>query len=164
MWTCLKCGEESEDQFGACWNCGVERGSTKVGPKGPDRGAGPERNVPGAASNGGTEQKKPKGLAKRYSNAYAVANALVALGSVVKAIGVILAILIGLVSLIVGSQTSASIGLAGAVMGIVLGLVVYLLGVLLAALGQILRATLDTAVNTSPFLDDKARKEIMSLP
>jgi len=22
-WTCSKCGEENEGQYGACWNCGV---------------------------------------------------------------------------------------------------------------------------------------------
>ncbi len=24
-WTCTSCGEESESQFGACWNCGASR-------------------------------------------------------------------------------------------------------------------------------------------
>ncbi|MDJ0841973.1 MAG: DUF2007 domain-containing protein [Acidobacteriota bacterium] len=26
-WTCVECGEESEGNFHACWNCGAQRGS-----------------------------------------------------------------------------------------------------------------------------------------
>lgn len=25
VWRCLRCGEPSESQFGACWQCGAER-------------------------------------------------------------------------------------------------------------------------------------------
>jgi hypothetical protein len=28
MWTCNKCGQESEDQFDSCWNCGADRESS----------------------------------------------------------------------------------------------------------------------------------------
>ena len=27
---CPKCGEEVEDQFDECWNCGAERGDDRV--------------------------------------------------------------------------------------------------------------------------------------
>jgi hypothetical protein len=29
-WKCLKCGEEVEDQFDECWNCGAERPGTQT--------------------------------------------------------------------------------------------------------------------------------------
>jgi rubrerythrin len=29
-WKCPKCGEEVEDQFDECWNCGAERGDDRV--------------------------------------------------------------------------------------------------------------------------------------
>jgi hypothetical protein len=69
------------------------------------------------------------------------------------------------------------IGLAGSesalggfslVIGLVLAVIVggggFILGTLLAAQGQVLKATLDTAVNSSPFLSNDQRVEIMSLP
>lgn len=28
MWACTNCGEQIEDQFDVCWNCGVERKGT----------------------------------------------------------------------------------------------------------------------------------------
>lgn len=29
MWTCIKCGEEHEDTFDDCWNCGTSRDGTE---------------------------------------------------------------------------------------------------------------------------------------
>ena len=25
MWQCIKCGEQFDEQFDTCWNCGIER-------------------------------------------------------------------------------------------------------------------------------------------
>ena len=43
------------------------------------------------------------------------------------------------------------------------GILLFVLGTLVAAQGQILKAALDSAVNSSPFLNDPDRAEIMSL-
>jgi hypothetical protein len=43
------------------------------------------------------------------------------------------------------------------------GIIIYVIGVLVSAQGQILKATLDTAVHTSPFLDDDQRLIAMRL-
>jgi hypothetical protein len=43
------------------------------------------------------------------------------------------------------------------------GLLFYLLGVLVAAQGQTLLASLDSAVNSSPFLTNHQKAEILSL-
>jgi hypothetical protein len=39
MWTCQKCGEKVEDQFGACWKCSTPRtGPPGDVPENPDGG------------------------------------------------------------------------------------------------------------------------------
>jgi hypothetical protein len=43
------------------------------------------------------------------------------------------------------------------------GILLFVLGPLVAAQGQILKAALDSAGNSSPFLSDPDRAEIMSL-
>ena len=48
-------------------------------------------------------------------------------------------------------------------LGVFLGLVFYIMGVVVSARGQMLQASLDTAVNTSPLLDNRRKIEIMSL-
>jgi hypothetical protein len=44
-----------------------------------------------------------------------------------------------------------------------IGLLFFLLAVLIRAQGQILKASLDSAVNSSPFLTNDQRPKIMSL-
>ena len=39
----------------------------------------------------------------------------------------------------------------------------WIFGALISSQGQLLKATLDSAVNTSPFLDDSERARMMSL-
>jgi hypothetical protein len=74
--------------------------------------------------------------------------------------GIIGAIIIALIAVMASqAAASAAVGLLGGLVfgGIWFGLF-FVLGILVSAQGQILRATLDTAVNTSPFLtnEDKA--------
>ena len=52
----------------------------------------------------------------------------------------------------------------GLVVGPVVGFVGWAIGVLISAQGQMVMATLDMAVNSSPFLSNEDRAEIMSLP
>ena len=97
-------------------------------------------------------------LTVRYRDAYAVASTIMGFGGVVKAIGVLLAGIVVLASL----ATSNDLGggravLGGLLLGAWIGGIIYLLGILTSAQGQILRATLDTAVNTSPLLDHEHR-------
>ncbi len=47
--------------------------------------------------------------------------------------------------------------------GLVLGAIGFLLGLLISSGGQIAKAALDAAVNTSPFLDNDERARAMSL-
>ena len=47
--------------------------------------------------------------------------------------------------------------------GVTLGVMLFLSAILVAAAGQFLTASLDTAVHTSPFLDDEQRAKVMLL-
>lgn len=102
-------------------------------------------------------------LMKRYRDAYYVANTTVAFGNGIKITGFVLAGLVffGVLAIGEGGGSRAVLALLSA--GLV-GLLFYFLGVLVAAQGQILLASLDGAVNTSPFLTNEQRAEIMSLP
>lgn len=106
-------------------------------------------------------------MRSRYRNAYQVARTIVGVGGSFKVIGVILSGLIVILSFMAITQTRSGMGLAMGILGLVIGLIVgaliYLIGVIVAAQGQILKANLDTAVNTSPFLTNDIRAEIMSL-
>jgi hypothetical protein len=95
-----------------------------------------------------------------------VARTIDGVGVTIKTIGLLLGALLALASLVTGSN--GGVGIAFAVMGIVLAgtiaAVLFLLGTLASAQGQILKAALDTAVNSSHFLTDQDRARVMSLP
>ena len=118
---------------------------------------------------GGVSQPRPNDVAlgrHRYSDAYAVARTVVGLANTVKILGAVIGVLVALTGLIAAGQAGSGIGAAAAFSGMVsgasIGLSMYALGVLLAAVGQILRATLDTAVNTSPMLTQDEVRAIVS--
>ena len=105
-------------------------------------------------------------LRRRYLDAYRVAKVIVWVGTVVKTVGKVC----GLVAFLVGAigaqhQTDAIIVqlIAGLLFGGMVFLFFFVIGVFISAQGEILKATLDTAVNSSPFLNNESRAEIMSL-
>lgn len=105
----------------------------------------------------------------RYRDAYLVARVTDGFGRLIKTIGIvasILLILVGIVLLSNGRGGDATTAMGGAIIafGIFVGVLLYLLGVLVSAQGQILKATLDSAVNSSPFLTDEHKATVMSLP
>src|SRR5438105_10188121 len=103
---------------------------------------------------------------RRYSDAYIVAATIVGFGDTIKALGVGFAAILLVIALIVGTKGIGGvlIALMIAVAAVGIGIVLYFLGIVVAAQGQILKASLDTAVNSSPFLPDAARARIMTLP
>lgn len=105
-------------------------------------------------------------LSSRYQDAYLVAKTINGFGAIIKGIGIVSAILISMVSIVLLTDTrlgSPLLSFIGVVIGILVGLFLYLLGVIVAAQGQILKASLDSAVNGSPFLDGTQKAKIMSL-
>lgn len=160
MWKCKKCGEELEDTFDTCWQCST-----------PDDGTSPRlpaSSTP-AASSSRTERGSsaaPTSVTKRYSDAYLVARAITGIGVLVKRIALILGGGILLISLFVlsrGDSSSTAFALMGIVAAFVAAIPIYILGILVAAQGEILKATLDTAVTNSPFLKTDEMAKVMSL-
>jgi hypothetical protein len=102
---------------------------------------------------------------KRYTDAYLTARAITSVGATVKILANLLGGGIALVGIIAGMKSVGFIGgmIIGAVLGAILATPIYVLGILVSAQGQILKATLDTAVNSSQLLNKAEMRKIMSL-
>ena len=123
------------------------------------------------SSGAGTASGFPASLARRYSDAYTEAHAVVAIGKLVKGIAVFLFIAIVIAGFVMASASEANYGrgeMNGMVAGIgfaLAGLIsvpTYVLGILVAAQGQTALATLDTAVNSSRHLKDDDVARVLS--
>ncbi len=146
MLTCPNCGSEVLPRERVCPDCGKDLVRTKPF---SSQSSGP---VPA--------------IRKRYKDAYLVARATGGFGTLIKAIGVIvgaLFVVVGLNFLNEGRGTQ-ELGIVSVGLGFVLGALFFLLGILVSAQAQILKASLDAAVHTSPFLTNRDRAAIMSLP
>jgi hypothetical protein len=109
-------------------------------------------------------------LTSRYSDAYRVAATAVVIGATLKILAVCAGGLALIVSMLPVSRAIAGAGsadstalLIGLVAAVLVGVPLYALGILVSAHGQVLKATLDTAVNTSPFLANEQKANILSL-
>ena len=100
----------------------------------------------------------------RYSNAYRVAKAITTMAEAVKIIAIVAGVILFLLGM---SGASSMMGVASLILGVIAAVIVggggFILSVLISAQGQVLKATLDTAVNTCPFLQNEQRAEIMHL-
>lgn len=110
---------------------------------------------------------------RRYKDAYHYARFIDTVGRVIKAVGFVgggIAILIGFVAAAEAQRRSSFGPDAGGVMilavavAISIVLTMWLWGMLWRAAGQFLKASLDGAVQGSPFLSDLEKAEVMSLP
>lgn len=112
------------------------------------------------------DSRVTQAITSRYRDAYTVATTVVGFGYTIKGLGILVGGVFALAGLVMSSNGGAGIfpAIAAFAFAIVSGLLIYLCGVFVSAQGQVLRAMLDTAVNTSPFLDDGARASAMSLP
>ena len=103
-----------------------------------------------------------RSVMSRYTDAYLVARTITGVGATVKVIAFVIAGGIALIGFVAGSQ-SAQYAIGGIILGAIIATPIYVLGILVAAQGQILKATLDTAVNSSPLLTKDEMRQIMSL-
>ncbi|MBC7932411.1 MAG: hypothetical protein H7Z38_17785 [Rubrivivax sp.] len=121
-------------------------------------------------ARGSLEERVSPEVVGRYSDAYRTARATVLIGNLIKVFGALLGLLVGggLFALVAtqGRLVGAT-GVAGGVAGLLAGGSIFafffVLGVVISAQGQLTRATLDGAVNSSPFLTNDQRAEAMSL-
>lgn len=108
-------------------------------------------------------------LGQRYRDAYLVARTTVGAGSVMKTLAVVVVVIVGLGSVLIAAQLTDEaqqlllIGVAATV-SVVTGFCLFILGILVTASGQLLMATIDVAVNTSPLLSNDQRERVMALP
>ena len=123
-------------------------------------------------------QKQNDVLVSRYADAYLVSRTIDTIGVVMKYAGVIGAAVIAsgaafAVLAVIGRPgalnferflTASIVGGAGMVVASTAGIIIFVLGTLMSAQGQILGATLDTAVNSSRLLTDGERARIMAPP
>jgi hypothetical protein len=98
-------------------------------------------------------------LEVRYSDGYKAAKAIVGFGNLVKTIGAVAGVIIALVAL----SMSGTLFIGGVLFGGLVWLGLFVSGIVICAQGQLLLATLDSAVNNSPFMDNSQRASIMSL-
>ena len=111
------------------------------------------------------EQKKKevaefaKKIAGRYSDAYRVAHSVTGIGSLVKGVG----LLLGFVLIVIGLSGDSAFGLLFIMQGIIIGFLFFIIGIVASAVGQMLKATVDTAINTSPVIRNSDKTRIMDL-
>jgi hypothetical protein len=109
-----------------------------------------------------TSERYSQSLSKRYSNAYRVSGFFTFAGGFTQVAGFIVAILL-LAGGFAAYNSNQAIAIAAAGAAIPLGVGSFVTGMLISAQGQMLRASIDTAINTSPFLTVEQRAQIMSL-
>ncbi|MDR3706782.1 MAG: hypothetical protein P4L33_00650 [Capsulimonadaceae bacterium] len=101
-------------------------------------------------------------VAKRYTDAYRVAKIFAFFGGFTKVLGFLIAALM-VAAGCVSYNPNQTMAVAAVGVGIVVWISSFVAGMLISAQGQVLKANVDTAVNTSPFLSDSQRATTMSL-
>lgn len=106
-------------------------------------------------------------VAARYTDGYRVARLLVAFGTTIRVLAVIAAVTMLVWRLWAYRpefRVPTSIIVAGLGWTAVVAFGGFVVGVFVSAGGQLLRASLDCAVNSSPFFSNQQRAQIMSIP
>ena len=103
---------------------------------------------------------------KRYNDAYKVARAIVFYGHSVQVIGTLIAVGVGAILLTWFNYQRAPQDISAFLsfmIGATLFTFFFIIGIMINAQGQRLKASLDGAVHSSPFLNDAQRAKVMSL-
>ena len=116
---------------------------------------------------GGHEPSGSLGVSpRRYSDAYALVSLIIGWGRSLQVLGAVVAVvatLAGVFSgLALGGVFFFPVALGGLLLGLVLGVQLFAQGTLMCAQGQMLLTSLDTAVNTSPFLSDSDKQRMLA--
>ena len=163
---CPRCEESIEDTYENSWcqHCGDPL-PAEIKKRLPKLVALLASNSPNEETIDSADSGPRSPVLTKYRDAYRVGATLVTLGTSIKILGAILAAIIFLGAL---SSGSGSFGGGGVVVGgvfvaVIVGVLFWVCGVVVAAQGQILQATLDNAVATSPFLNNQERARAMGL-
>jgi hypothetical protein len=105
---------------------------------------------------------------KRYGDAYLIAKVIVGAGTLIKLAAVVAGIITFLFALSFGLLHNAGINpnivfIGSFMISLPVPVAFYVLAVIVSAQGQMLKAMLDTAVHSSPFLADQDRADVMSI-
>jgi hypothetical protein len=104
-----------------------------------------------------------KSLGERYQDGYRVAGFMVLMGSITKiaslAIGAVI-LIVALTAGKVGGDLGVGVGIISAVLTALTG---FAMGVLISAQGQIMQSMIDTAVNTSPLIDNTEKAHLIGV-
>lgn len=121
------------------------------------------------AARGTFEEGVAPKVLGRYRDGYRAARTNVLLGILIRVLGALLGLAVLVILSVLGSSSGdgSGVGLEGLGLGLFFGFttfaVFFVLGVLVSSLGQLRSAALDAAVNSSPFLTNEERAEVMSL-
>ena len=108
------------------------------------------------------------GLWNRYSAAYRVSDGIVSLGKLVKIISVLIGLVFIISPFILRNEVPSllateQMGTASIIIGVSAIGSGWVWGLLVEAFGQMIRATIDIAVNTSPLMDTGSKAQFLGL-
>jgi hypothetical protein len=170
---CPKCGTENPANTMNCKNCRVNLkfalehfGQLESAEQEATQPEGEEKvspDVPQGAES--SRVSRVRSLRTRYADAYAVAHSAVSLGHIVQVVGIVTGILLLLFALSMASSIRLGTGgmIGGMILACAVAVLIYGSGTRIAAQGQSLLASLDSAVNSSPFLSDNQKADILGI-
>lgn len=172
--TCTACSTPLAPEAKFCTTCGAPRSAATVAPArvAPPPPATRSLADPQTEAYTPAIQARVDGLGTRYRDAYLVAEGLDRKGQAYKTLGVVVGLAGCLLLLLALGNLDNIQGMEGLVIGaggfllslaiLGSGLRLYGSGVALAAQGQMMMATLDTAVHTSPFFSPEQMLALVS--
>ena len=134
-------------------------------------GTAPTRPASSASATGDVRVSRAQKLSKRYLDGYRVARYVVGVGMLWKVFGFVfggIGVLVG-IYLVANAREGFDAALKLRIGGLVVlsGIIIFgfcfIIGVLISSVGQMQKATLDSAVNNSTILNDDERAVILSL-
>jgi len=109
----------------------------------------------------------PERATNRYLDSYRTAKSIIRIARIVKLVGITVGVLVILVGFFAASNSGGSAADTAIISGLLTGggiiLAAFIAGVMISAQGYQLLAALDSAVHTSPFLDNETKARAMDL-
>lgn len=107
-----------------------------------------------------SQPEPPHSNPSRYSDGYRAARSIVAFGAIIKSVGALVAVLLLIASVLASERLEAAALVGVVTLAIIVGFGFWIVGVLVSAQGELLRASLDTAIYCSPLLSNEEKARI----